>query len=767
MSFFRNKYTASLFLIVTLVACEKGMDIEMGVHIIPQPKQVEITQGSINLNAKSTLYLENEFENAASFLRNYLRFGAGLNLELASKDEATIIFIKDDSIPSEGYILEVSEKNILIKASDSGGAFYGVQTLRQLMPSSLERNNSIPNQTVTIPTIRIIDAPKFKYRGMHLDVGRHFFPKEFIKEYIANMALLKMNYFHWHLTEDQGWRIEIKKYPRLSSHAAFRNETLIGHYNDSPQKYDGKTYGGFYTQEEIKEIVEFASQHNVTIIPEIEMPGHAQAAISAYPELGCTGKAVEVATKWGVFENIYCPNQNTFTFLQDVLIEVIALFPGEYIHIGGDEAPKTQWQKCDHCQQLIEKHNLKDEHGLQSYFIREMEAFINSKGKKIIGWDEILEGGLAPNATVMSWRGTEGGIEAAKQQHDVIMTPTSHAYFDYYQSENPDEPLAIGGFLPLKKVYSFNPLPDDLNEEEKQYILGAQGNVWTEYMKTEEQVEYMAFPRMLAMSEVVWSGPSENIDHDYTNFLARLELFMERLDVRNINYANHLYEIQGNITKESGNVFYTLKTPTEGKEILYSINNSEEKNYEAAIPITGKSVITAIVHKDGKEIGSAFSEEINFHKGVIGTLSLNLEPHKAYSAGGKEALINGISGSDSRYGDKEWLGFWGDDLEIKIDWKELQEINMVTLRLYNANGQWIYLPDEVTITFKTENGKTISSMQKTKPNAGSTIVTISVPFDSIKTEGITITIPSYGTIPDGKQGAGNMAWTFIDEITIE
>ncbi|MDP5092104.1 MAG: beta-N-acetylhexosaminidase, partial [Polaribacter sp.] len=415
----------------------------------------------------------------------------------------------------------INKNQIKISAKSSKGAFYAVQSLLQLLPPKTT------SKSIAIQCLEIKDEPKFVYRGMHLDVSRHFFSVDFIKKYLDLMAMLKMNTFHWHLTDDQGWRIEIKKYPKLQEIAAFRKETLIGHFSDEPQQFDGKKYGGFYTQEQIKEIVSYASERQITVIPEIEMPGHSQAAIAAYPELGCTGKQIEVATKWGVFEDIYCTNENTFKFLEDVIDEVIPLFPGKYIHIGGDEAPKTQWKNCIHCQNLIKKEGLKDEHELQSYFITRMEKYINSKGKLIIGWDEILEGGLAPNATVMSWRGIQGAIDAAKQKHTVVLTPNSHCYFDYYQSDNEAEPLAIGGFLPLEKVYDFNPIPDELSTDESKFVLGVQGNVWTEYLSTPEKVEYMVFPRAIALAEVVWSS-SEN--KNYTDFIHRLEFFNKRLD---------------------------------------------------------------------------------------------------------------------------------------------------------------------------------------------------------------------------------------------
>ncbi len=740
------------------------------ITLIPKPQSLELKKGTFKIDKNTTIYFEPEFEIAGNFLNEFLQNGAELQIKNVSKKGANIVFQKDASQPSEGYLLDISDSKINIKSSDASGAFYAVQTLRQLLPPQAEAKNPTKEQSFSIPQLTITDYPKFKYRGMHLDVSRHFFDKEFVKKYIANLALLKINYFHWHLTDDQGWRIEIKKYPELTSKGAFREKTLIGHYNDSPIKYDSQRYGGFYTQEDIKEVIAFASKYNITVIPEIEMPGHAQAAISAYLELGCTGKQIPVATTWGVFEDIFCPNEQTFTFLENVLSEIIMLFPGEYIHIGGDEAPKIQWKNCEHCQQLIKNKNLKDEYGLQSYFIQRIEKFVNSKGKKIIGWDEILEGGLAPNATVMSWRGMQGGIDAAKQKHDVVMTPTSHSYFDYYQSDNADEPLAIGGFVPLKKVYSFNPIPKELNAEEAKYILGAQANLWTEYIQNEKQVEYMVFPRILAMTEVTWSGPSENLEKDYSDFVSRVEGFMPRLDALNINYANHLYEIEGKILKEDGKVFYELTTPTMGKEIRYSINNSEAKVYSKPILIEENSKILASVFKNGKKVGRDFSEEIIYHKGITAKISLNVPPNPTYATGGKEALINGISGSDNRYGDKEWLGFWGDDVEITIDFGKEVKINSVNLRFYDAPGQWIHAPKEVFVFCDNSEGKKVSYLTKYFQKNKSNISTIKVELSEnyiLKTSVLHIRIPNYGTIPEGQQGAGNKAWTFIDEIIIE
>ena len=386
---------------------------------------------------------------------------------------------------------------------------------------------------IRVGATEIQDAPRFPYRGMHLDVGRHFFGPDFVKRYIGMLARYKINRFHWHLTEDQGWRIEIERYPRLTQVAAWRSETHVGHARE-PYNGDGQRYGGFYTKDEIREIVAYAQERYVTIVPEIEMPGHSLAALAAYPELACTEGPFEVATTWGIFEDIYCPQEETFEFLEGVLTEVMELFPGEYIHIGGDEAPKARWEESPVAQAVIEREGLEDEDELQSWFIRRIERFLNANGRRLIGWDEILEGGLPPNAAVMSWRGTAGGIEAARQGHDVVMTPTSHLYFDYYQSEDRDqEPLAIGGYLPLERVYSFDPVSADLSSEEARHVLGAQGNVWTEYIETADHVEYMVFPRLFALAEVVWSSPESR---SFDSFSQRLGWHLSRLDALGVGY---------------------------------------------------------------------------------------------------------------------------------------------------------------------------------------------------------------------------------------
>jgi hexosaminidase len=500
--------------------------------LIPQPQKVLPGKGNFILD-KNTLVIapENSFE--AKFLIDYIEKQYGLKLKTATQSHKkglpsiNFVFETDKMIIKEWYKLDVSKKfnHIDIVANTKQGQFYAVQTLLQLLPTE-------KSAQLKIQSIQISDSPKFQWRGMHLDVCRHFFSADFVKKYIDYLALYKMNTFHWHLTDDQGWRIEIKKYPRLTEIGAWRNGTMIGHYNE--QRYDSIRYGGFYTQQEIKEIVAYAKERHITVIPEIEMPGHAQAALAAYPELSCTGGPFETAQQWGVLEDVFCPKEETFTFLQNVLSEVIDLFPSEYIHIGGDECPKTRWKVCTHCQALIKGLGLKEEHGLQSYFITRIEKYVNSKGRKIIGWDEILEGGLAPNAAVMSWRGTEGGTAAAKLNHNVVMSPGSHCYFDQYQADAKTQPLAIGGLITLEKVYSFNPIPETLSADESKYILGAQANVWTEYMQTEDYVEYMVFPRISALAEVLWGTANPEKFNDFTQ---RLSVHLKLLDKWGVNYC--------------------------------------------------------------------------------------------------------------------------------------------------------------------------------------------------------------------------------------
>ena len=534
--------------------------------IIPKPVLLEKSNGRFLIDSNTQIFAQDGLDNESHYLLDLLAKPLGFRLKTSTEDKANgniILKLSDQISEKEGYELTITHKNITITGKTATGVFYGIQSLRQMLPAKAEHN---PIETLTVAAVTIKDHPRYPYRGMHLDVGRHFFPVAFIKKYIDLIALHKMNNFHWHLTEDQGWRIEIKKYPKLTSIGSKRSGTVIVERDENVRKHflesDNKPYGGYYTQEQVKEIVAYAAKRHINIIPEIEMPGHSLAALAAYPEFGNTDiiplgnnsrkyrkakrgekRTYEVGTMWGVMYPTYAPKESTFKFLEDILTEVMSLFPSPFIHIGGDEAPKEEWEQSRFAQKFIKKKGLKDAHELQSYFITRIEKFLNKHNRNIIGWDEILEGGLAPNATVMSWRGIKGGIEAAKQHHNVIMTPGSHCYFDHYQVDTKEaklkEPLSIGGGNTVAHVYSYEPTPKELNEEEQQYIQGAQGNVWTEYMKTTDHVTYMALPRMTALSEVVWSSKEQR---NWDDFKTRLEHLRNRYDALGVRYAQHTFK---------------------------------------------------------------------------------------------------------------------------------------------------------------------------------------------------------------------------------
>jgi len=519
------------------------------ISIVPKPVSLEMHPGNFNLTSKTIIISNNSVQHDAEMLNLYLKKLYGFSLPVKNispnnniKNAIILGLLKPDERKKDEYGLQVKANEINIEGVSNEAIFYGIQTLLQLLPAERPETGDIQFE---IPQLTIKDYPRFQYRGMHLDVGRHFFDVDFIKKYIDFLAYQKYNTFHWHLTEDQGWRIEIKRYPRLTSVGGFRNGTIIGHYPGTGN--DNTREGGFYTQAQIKEIVKYAQDRYITVIPEIEMPGHASAAIAAYPQLSCfpnesteikdntpwagSREGKQVQQTWGVFPDVFCPSEYTFKFIENVLDEVMKLFPSKYIHIGGDECPKTYWKRSAFCQKLIKDKNLKDENGLQSYFIHRIEKYVNSKGRSIIGWDEILEGGLAPNATVMSWRGEQGGIDAAQQHHNVIMTPGSYVYFDHAQTRNSDS-LTIGGYLPLDTVYNYEPVPKELKSSEAHYVLGAQGNVWTEYMANPQKVEYMIFPRMSALSEVLWS-PKES--RNWADFSSELPNIYQRYELWGTN----------------------------------------------------------------------------------------------------------------------------------------------------------------------------------------------------------------------------------------
>jgi hexosaminidase len=538
-----------------------------GPSIIPRPAKMEVGTGSFQIGPRTSIVFDSqssETPEVGEFLAAKIGRSTGLSLDVRPAagripEDAVLLRTGDflAKLGTEGYQLSVSKRGISIEAASPAGLFYGVQTLLQLLPAEVEGGGKEEVVPWRVPFIKIEDRPRFVWRGAHLDVGRHFFPKEFIKKYIDLLAMYKMNTFHWHLTEDQGWRIEILKYPRLTEVGAWRRESMD----------DGIPHGGFYTQDDIREVVAYAKKRFIMIVPEIEMPGHCLAALAAYPELSCSGGPFDVCTEWGVFNDVYCAgNEKTFEFLQDVLTEVSGLFPGKFVHIGGDEVPKLRWQNCVKCQEKIKAEGLQGEDELQSYFIKRIEAFLSGKGKRLVGWDEILEGGLAPNATVMSWRGIAGGIAAAKSGHDVVMSPTSHCYFDYYQGLF-DEPWAIGGFLPIDMVYAYEPVPAELPAEQARHILGAQANIWTEYLSESQQVEYMLLPRLLALSEVVWSEKSLR---SFADFSRRIVPHYDRLAAAALNFRLPPPDGLGGKKLISGPTQVQVYPPFPGAEVHFT-----------------------------------------------------------------------------------------------------------------------------------------------------------------------------------------------------
>jgi len=747
-----------------LTACtnnQQGAAPKGKVSIIPMPVSVQETPDSFLLDKQTVLVATTpEDKHSAGLFNAWLKELTGYELSVAEQGDKNAIVLHtgtDSSKHAEGYTLKVGKDRIDINGNDGNGTFYGIQTLIQLLP--VEKGSSL-----WIPGADINDYPRFPYRGLHLDVGRHFFSADFVKKYIDLLAMHKMNTFHWHLTEDQGWRIEIKKYPRLQEVASKRKESMVGHYND--QKFDGKPYGGYYTQEEIKDVVAYATARHVTVIPEIEMPGHSLAALTAYPYLGCTGGPYEVGTKWGVFEDIYCAgNDSTFLFLQDVLDEVMALFPSKYIHIGGDEAPKTRWEKCPKCQKRMKDEGLKDVHALQSYFIQRMEKYLNSKGRRIIGWDEILEGGLAPDATVMSWRGEEGGIAAAKQKHDVIMTPGNYCYFDHYQSKGKNEPVAIGGYTPVSEVYSYEPVPAGLSKEEASYIQGAQANVWSEYMPNAEHVEYMVYPRATAMAEVLWS-PAEK--RNYDDFVERLKQHLHRLDMKKVNYAKHVFEIRGEADSTASGVSVKLDSKLDGGKIFYTTDGStptpQATAYTNPIVIDKAETIRALVFLDGKPYGNEYTQPFVFHKALAKKVTLAQPPNGNYNPGSPFALVNGIEGV-KEYNDNQWFGYSGNNMEATVDLDSVQDIHSVGVNILNAKGPGIYPPKQVTFLV-SDDGQHFKEVYKQTTFTKEGINQVRAPLQQVKGRYVKLVAQNAGTIPAGAEGAGSKAWLFVDEVII-
>ena len=747
-------------------------------NIIPAPANIEMQNGSFVISPTTVIIINNEAEKSTvNFLNNYLKTYYGFSLSTVSKATKNYISIitptfvrKPDN--EEKYILNVSPNSILIQGDGKAGTFYGIQTLIQLLPIQTTSKSTI--KKLTIPSVSIQDQPRFSYRGMHLDVSRHFFPVSYKKKYIDYIALHKMNYFHWHLTDDQGWRIEIKKYPKLTSIGAWRDGTIIGRFPGKGN--DGIKHGGYYTQLQVKEIVQYAADRHITVLPEIEMPGHSMAVLAAYPELGTTPNiATKVPMTWGlngVENNVFAPTEKTFSFLEDVLTEVMDLFPSKMIHIGGDECSKIWWKKDAYSQQLIKEKGLKNEDELQSYFIQRIEKFVNSKGKIIIGWDEILEGGLAPNAAVMSWTGEQGGIHAAKERHNVVMTPGGWCYFDHSQTKNEDS-VTIGSYLPLEKVYNYEPIPASLTAEEGKYILGAQGNVWTEYMAYPSKVEYMIFPRMSALSEVLWSNKDKR---NWQNFEKRLPTQIKRYQLWKANYSKAYYEIQSSIMPTENNEGLLLKLESKQTEnpILIKKENSTSLKYNTPLLINSTTKVEA-VQSMNNAIVSSVAFNFSFNKATGKKIISNIAPSATYPGnGGLFSLVNGVK-SNKGINSSEWCGWNGKDVELVIDLGKTTPIREVNLDILEKNGSWIYAAESYTLELSNDGinyevPNQFRDDELTEDYYSSTkfikIKLTEHPSKMFDTRFIKIKITPLKKIPEGKPGGGKAAWMFIDEIEV-
>ena len=753
---------------------------EANYQVIPLPQEVSLTQENpFKLNENVLIaYPENNalLQRNAEFLSEYIQQAtnyAPKTKAIAAGEQVknAIVLGLDPSIANkEGYVLTTTPEGIKINGQTENGVFYGIQTLRKSIPAEAKE------ATILIPAGEIKDEPRFSYRGMHLDVGRHFFPKEFMKKYIDLLALHNMNTFHWHLTDDQGWRIEIKKYPKLTEIGSQRSRTVIGR---NTQEYDNTPYGGFFTQEEAKEIVKYAQERYITVIPEVDLPGHMLAALAAYPEMGCTGGPYEVCPRWGIFEDVLCiGNDQTMQFLEDVMNEIIEIFPSKYVHIGGDEAPRTRWEKCPKCQARIKTEGLKAdknhtaEDRLQSYCMTRIEEFLNSKGRQIIGWDEILEGDVAPNATVMSWRGMEGGIKAAQLGHDVIMTPTSFCYFDYYQTaDTKDEPLGIGGYVPIEKVYSLEPVPAVLTEEQSKHILGAQANLWTEYIHSSEHVEYMVLPRMAALAEVQWTQPEKKDFKDFTKRLARLMKFYQR---DGFNYAKHVFDLKvdftPDVTKKA--VVVTLST-IDDAPIYYTLDGTEPTTaslkYTEPVSITETADFQAVVIRpEGKS--KVVNKKISFNKATYCPIELTFQPSEKYKFGGAITLVDGMKGNDS-YATGAWLGFVGGDVEAIIDLGQETEIKQVATNAIVDMSAWIMGSTGLVVSISDDNKEFREVAAKDIPAETNIdkkgVENYEITFDPVKARYVKVVIKRSPALPKGHAGEGKAAYMFIDEIEVD
>lgn len=752
-------------------------------EVVPLPRQVELKQDPLTSSAIEAFVMypnteicyqkgANNLKREAQFLAAYIKQINGVELKLTTKqkERGQIRLEIDDDVPNvEGYRIEVDGDGIEIEGRTAAGVFYGIQTLRKVLAGQKGK--------IALPAVEIKDEPRFSYRGAHLDVSRHFITADSVRRFIDMLALHNINRLHWHLSDDQGWRIEIKKYPKLTTVGSYRPETVIGH---NTGKYDGIPHAGHYTQKEIRQIVKYAQERHITIIPEIDMPGHMQAALAAYPELGCTGGPYEVWKMWGVSDDVLCAgNDKVLSFIKDVLTEIVALFPSEYIHVGGDECPKVRWKECPKCQKRIADNKLHADAGhtaeerLQSYIIRFAGQHLASLGRKMIGWDEILEGGLAPGATVMSWRGEAGGIEAAKQGHDVVMTPNTYLYFDYYQTADiKNEPIAIGGCLPLALVYSYDPMPKSLSPEEQKHIVGVQANLWTEYIPTYRQVEYMELPRMAALSEIQWVQQEQR---EYEAFRNRLPRLIKLYDLQGYNYAKHLFDAEAEYisSPEKGGVVAKLST-IDNAEIRYTLDGSEPTAqsllYSADGVLINKTATfkAAAFRPEGKT--RTLTENFHFCKSTGCKVTLLQPSHNQYTYGGAKMLTDGMWGETNNYNTGRWIAFSGTDLEAVIDLGKATEVsevgfNVTVLKsnwVMDARGVEISLSDD-GVNYRTVVKKDFPAMQESDPDE---IYEHCYAFPKETARFVKVKVLSEHSLPQWHGAKGKVGFLFVDELMI-
>lgn len=757
-------------------ACSEKRTLNSDYEIIPKPLDVNC-KGDASFLLKdgvAVIYPENnqKMQDNAEFLVDYVEKQTGVKLTSHAGmpvDGAICLTLDLSDDNAEAYKLIVNDKRVCISGASEAGVFYGIQTLRKSLPVAQDIN-------VNLSAVEIYDKPRFAYRGAMLDVARHFYTVDEVKTFIDMLALHNINRFHWHLTDDQGWRIEIKKYPKLMSVASERKETVVGRWYSGI--YDGKPYGGYYTQDELRDVIDYAAKRHITIIPEVDLPGHMQAALTAYPELGCTGGPYEVRTIWGVSQDVLCVgNDFTLQFVKDVLSEVADIFPSEYIHIGGDECPKVRWEKCPKCQERIKSLGLKSdakhtkEQRLQSYMIQEAAKYLKEKGKRIIGWTEILEGGLVPDATLMSWIGESGGIEAAHQHHDVIMTPNTYLYFDYYQSKKvEDEPLAIGGYLPIEKTYNYEPMPKELTEEEQQYIKGVQANLWTEYIPVFSQVQYMVLPRLGVAAEVQWTDPSKK---DYKDFLRRVPHLVAVYDCYGWNYATHVYDVNVDMKADTVNHVLNVQLSTMADDpIYYTLDGQDptEKSLKYTKPFTiDQSVVlkTMAVHPDRTSKISV--DTIRFNKATLKPVVL-LQPNESrFSPDGPVVLVDGRNGNHS-FDTGAWLAVAGNDLEAVINMQAETILSSASVHVYVRKDAWLFDARgfSVSVSSDNKNYKEVASQEykQMQESDSDGIIEHELSFDPCKATYVKIKVISEKSMPDWHWDAGKAPFLLVDEIIL-